>query len=98
MATNSFTVKEGMTLAVPFSVNTNPQPDSYVLYFQDVNVADIYTNSTIIRISNISRSQAGGYSLKISNKISTACFNFTVDVTCELWAIDQLSFNSCCVY
>ena len=84
---NNFMIEEGRTLSIPLSVNVNPQPDSINLYYQGVTVfnqPNVFTNSTVIEFMNISRNQTGEYSLEISNNISTALYNFTVNVTCEL--------------
>lgn len=81
---NSFTVEERMTISVPFSAIANPQPDSYVLQHQDVIVSNVYINSTVIVLANVTRNQTGQYSLMISNNISTTTYNFTIDVTCKL--------------
>ena len=86
MSMNDFTIEEGKTLTIPLSVNTNPQPDSINVYYQNVTVPDVFINLTVLEFSNISRSRTGEYLLKISNNISTALYNFTVNVTCELLA------------
>ena len=83
MAVNNFTVQEGTTLSIPLSIDANPQPDPFTLYYQNVDIS-IAANSSVIEFTDISRDQAGNYSLKISNNISTVMYTFTVDVTCEL--------------
>lgn len=83
MTMNNFTIEEGMTLSIPLSIYANPQPDPFTLYYQNLEIS-IAPNSSVIEFTSISRNQAGNYSLKISNNISTVMYTFTVDVTCEL--------------
>ena len=83
MSMNSFTVEEGMMLLIPLSIDANPQPDPFTLHYQNLNIS-IAANSSFIEFSNISRNQAGNYSLMISNNISTVMYTFIIDVTCEL--------------
>ena len=81
---SNFTIEEGRILTIALSVNANPQPDLINMYYQSINVSDVFINLTVIEFMSISRNQTGEYSLKISNNISTALYNFTVNVTCEL--------------
>ena len=83
MSMNSFTIEEGMTLLIPLDINANPQPDPFTLYYQNLDIS-IAPNSSFIEFTSISRNQAGNYSLKISNNISTVMYAFTVDVFCKL--------------
>ena len=79
---NSFIIEEGKSFSIPFTVEANPKPDGYALLFKNVIISNVFINSTI-EFSNISRSQAGEYTIRISNNISEAFFNFNVDVRCE---------------
>ena len=92
---NSFTIEEGTRFSIPLSVIANPQPEMFLLNFQNVSIYNVYTNSTSIEFTSISRNQTGEYSLKIANNISTAFYNFTLDVTCEFQIITKCGLQLC---